>query len=209
MNNHNIITTRKIQFITLSSITLFAAALLLMPNIESQIASAQSAESTDTFQAKGYMGNLVLAPETLQSLNQSQDTNLNFINGGNWSFDVSNGKLQNFNVELTRHSLGGHEAETHIIDGLDNATALSATDGDNQIVLTGNNTQFKGLADIQTVESNNVWKDVPLTVFLINGHILNLGFDVAKTEGHFVNLPLFGVVTSLTEQSGQTNSTSN
>jgi hypothetical protein len=209
MNNHNTLTTSKLQFITLSSITLFAAVLLLIPNIESQIASAQSAGSTDTFQAKGYMGNLVLAPETLQSLNQSQDTNLNFINGGNWSFDVSNGKLQNFNVELTRHSLGGHEAETHIIDGLDNATALSATDGDNRIVLTGNNTQFKGLADIQTVESGKIWNDVPLTVFLINGHILNLGFDVAKTEGHFVNLPLFGVVTSLTEQSGQNNSTSN
>ena len=38
-------------------------------------------------------------------------------------------------------------------------------------------------------------------------HILNISFDVAKTEGHFVNLPLFGVVTSLTDQSNQTNST--
>ncbi len=196
------------KFYAIMSVTfLFVAALSLITNYDTHYALAQTPSIKDTFQARGDMGNLVLSPEALKSLNQSQDTNLNFIIAGNWSFDVSNGQLKNFNVELTRHSLGGHEAETHVINGLDNATVISPSSGNNQIVLMGNNTQFQGIADIKTVETNKIWKDVPITVFLINGHILNISFDVAKTEGHFVNLPLFGVVTSLTDQSNQTNST--
>jgi len=196
------------KFFAIMSVTfLFVTALSLITSYDTHYALAQTPSIKDTFQVRGDMGNLVLSPEALKSLNQSQDTNLNFIIAGNWSFDVSNGQLKNFNVELTRHSLGGHEAETHVINGLDNATVISPSSGNNQIVLMGNNTQFQGIADIKTVETNKIWKDVPITVFLINGHILNISFDVAKTEGHFVNLPLFGVVTSLTDQSNQTNST--
>lgn len=193
-----IITKTKVpRVMFLAGIAIFATALLLITNGQSSSVSAQTSNGTDTFQAKGVMGNLALSPDTLSSLNASKDTNLNFILGGNWSFDVSKGQLKDFKMELNRHSLVGHEVETHVIDGLDNATGLQ-TSGNNQILLMGNNTQFKGLADIKTVETGNVWEDVPVVVYLINGHILNTSFDVAKTQGHFVNLPLFGVVTSLT-----------
>lgn len=194
----------------LISAVLFTAAILLVTAVNSGNALAQSTNGSNTFSAKGTMGNLALSPETLQSLNTSKDTNLNYVLGGNWSFDVSDGQLKDFKVELNRHSLSGHPAETHIIKALDNATALTNMNGDNKIVLVGNNTQFKGLADIETVETGKVWKDVPLIAYLINGHILNISFDPAKTEGHFLNLPLLGIVTSLTERnSGQTNSTTN
>ena len=129
----------------------------------------------------------------------STDTNLNFVIGGDWSLDVSNGQVQDFKIELNRHSLLGHEVETHVIEGLTDVTPVTNITGNNEIVLVGNNTQFKGLADIRTVETGNVWEDVPIIAYLINGHILNISFDAAKTEGHFVNLPLMGVVTSLTE----------
>ena len=189
--------TKVPRAMSLAGIAIFATALLLITNGQSSSVLAQTSNGTDTFQAKGVMGNLALSPDTLSSLNASKDTNLNFILGGNWSFDVSKGQLKDFKMELNRHSLGGHEVETHVIDGLDNVTGLQ-TSGNNQILLMGNNTQFKGLADIKTVETGNVWEDVPMVVYLINGHILNTSFDVAKTQGHFVNLPLFGVVTSLT-----------
>ena len=177
--------------------------------INSNNVIAQTTGGVNTFSVEGYMGNLLLPPEAMESLNASQDTNLNFVIGGVWSFDVSNGELQDFKVELNRHSLSGHEVETHIIDGLDNATSITNTAGSNQIILIGNNTQFKGLADIETVETGKVWQDVPILAYLINGHILNIHFDAAKTEGHFVNLPLLGVVTSLTEgsSSNQANAT--
>ena len=190
------------------SAVVFTAAVLLVTATNSNNVMAQSTDGVNTFSAKGNMGNLVLPPEAMQSLNASQDTNLNFVTGGDWSFDVSNGQLQDFKVELNRHSLGGHEVETHVIDGLTDAAPLTNTTG-NEIVLVGNNTQFKGLADIQTTETGKVWEDVPIVAYLINGHILNISFDVAKSEGHFLNLPLFGVVTSLTEGSSgsQANST--
>src|SRR6476660_7400895 len=108
-----------------------------MTTVSNQNALSQTTKNNDTFQAKGYMGNLALAPQTLQQLNAAQDTNLNFINGGNWSFDVSKGQLKDFKVELTRHSLGGHNIETHVINGLKNATAYPSTNG-TQIILQGN-----------------------------------------------------------------------
>jgi hypothetical protein len=198
---------KRTPFIT--TIVLFTAMIVLIIVMNSNSVIAQSTEGVNTFSAKGYMGNLLLPPEAMESLNASQDTNMNFVIGGDWSFDVSNGQLQDFKVELNKHSLSGHEVETHIIDGLDNATSITNTAGNNQIILIGNNTQFKGLADIETVETGKVWQDVPILVYLINGHIHNVHFDAAKTEGHFLNLPLLGVVTSLTEgsTSNQANAT--
>lgn len=193
----------------MTSAVLFTAAVLLITATNSNNVMAQSTEGVNTFSAKGTMGNLVLSPEAMQSLNASQDTNLNFVTGGEWSFDVSNGQLQDFKVELNRHSLGGHEVETHVIDGLTDATPVTNTTGNNEIVLVGNNTAFKGLADIQTTETGKVWEDVPITAYLINGHILNISFDAEKTEGHFLNLPLLGVVTSLTEGSSSSSSQAN
>ena len=192
----------------LTSAFVLTAVILLVSAVNADNVVAQSTGNQNTFSAKGTMGNLALSPDTLKSLNASQDTNLNYILGGNWSFDVSNGQLQDFKAELNRHSLSGHPAETHVINALNNVTAVSNMTGNNVITLIGNSTQFKGLADIETVETGKVWKDVPLLVYLINGHILNISFDTAKTEGHFLNLPLLGVVTSLTEEnSSQTNST--
>jgi hypothetical protein len=185
----------------ITSVFLFAAVIVLASPTNNNNVLGQSTGGVNTFSAEGNMGTIALSPEALQSLNASQDTNLNFVLGGNWNFDVSNGQLQDFKVELNRHTLGGHEAETHVINGLDNATAITNTTGNNQITLIGNNTQFQGLANIETVETGKVWEDVPVLVYLINGHILNISFDVAKTEGHFLNLPLIGVVTSLTEGS--------
>lgn len=188
---------------------MFTAALILVAAMNGNYVNAQSTEGVNTFGANGYMGNLALSPAALQALNASQDTNLNFVLGGDWSFDVANGQLQDFKVELNRHSLSGHEVETHVINGLTDAAPLTNNTG-NEIVLIGNNTQFKGIADIQTLETGKVWKDVPILVYLINGHILNVSFDVAKTEGHFLNLPLIGVVKTITEGSdgSQANATS-
>jgi hypothetical protein len=190
---------KKTLFITTA--VLFTATIVLVTGMNSNNVIAQTTGGVNTFSAKGYMGNLVLPPEAMQSLNASQDTNLNFVIGGDWSFDVSNGQLQDFKVELNRHSLLGHEVETHVVDGLTDVTPVTNTTGSDEIVLVGNNTQFKGHADIKTVETGKVWEDVPIVAYLINGHILNISIDAAKTEGHFLNLPLMGVVTSLTEGS--------
>ena len=87
----NMIITEIPKVFSLAGGVLFVAAVLLITNTNSYSASAQTSEGIDTFQAKGVMGNLALNPDTLQSLNASQDTNLNFILAGNWSFDVSKG----------------------------------------------------------------------------------------------------------------------
>ena len=80
--------------------------MLLMTSVSSQNALSQTTKNNNTSKLKGYIGYLALPPETLQQLNSAKDTNLNFINGGNWSFDVSKGNLQDFKIYLTRHSLG-------------------------------------------------------------------------------------------------------
>jgi hypothetical protein len=47
------------------------------------------------------------------------------------------------------------------------------------------------------------WMDVPISGNLNNGNLLIINVDPAKTEHHFKGLPIYGTVTSLTDQSGK------
>jgi hypothetical protein len=64
------------------------------------------------------------------------------------------------------------------------------------------NTAIKGIADINT-DGKLKWKDVPVIVYLINGNVLNMQIDTTKTNDHFQGLPVFGTVTSLTDQNNK------
>jgi uncharacterized protein (DUF779 family) len=53
------------------------------------------------------------------------------------------------------------------------------------------------LADI-SVNGTVQWKDVSIIVDVINGRLLNVSIDNARTGNQFLSVPLFGIVASLT-----------
>lgn len=46
------------------------------------------------------------------------------------------------------------------------------------------------------------WNDVPITVHLLNGNIINIMVNPVKTDYHFKALPVYGTITSITDQNG-------
>jgi hypothetical protein len=161
-----------------------------------QTAIAQGPTTThDTFHAKGMIDSMasdVLADRPTSPLNQSAM----WVLGGNWNFDVNKGNLQDFKVNITMVMLDGKGFHTHSIDKLSNVSgiATSSSTPTPTISLTGNYTAFKGIADVNT-NGKLKWKDVvTVIVHIINGNILNLNFN---------GLPVFGTVTSLTDENNK------
>ncbi len=118
------------------------------------------------------------------------------IIAGNWSLGVSNGQVQNFKWDANAITLGGKANGSLSITKLTNTTGGITTPSAPTIKLEGNNTQFKGNADI-AINGKPVYTDVPIVFYLLNGKLVNLTIASAKTNNAFP-LPLFGIVTSLT-----------
>lgn len=72
--------------------------------------------------------------------------------GGNWSFSVSNGKLQGFKWGAQAYALNGKINWTFLVDGMINVSSFNieqpSTSG--PIKLVGNSTVFKGNVNINT-----------------------------------------------------------
>ncbi len=137
-----------------------------------------------------------------------------WILGGLWEFNVVEGNLTNFVVDIDMIKIDGTAAHKHTIERLDNASGMpmavsmpNASDlmteqPSTKIALEGNSTMFRGMADITTNE-NVQWKDVPVHLSLVNGNIIILNMDPSKTEDHFKGLPVFGTVELIVDENGK------
>jgi hypothetical protein len=78
-----------------------------------------------------------------------------------------------------------------------NATASensTSTDTESSVFaeIDGNNTSFEVLADIYT-DDELKWKDVRITVTVMNDQVIMIEIDPAVTENHFGDQPVFGM----------------
>lgn len=204
------------------SIATFAFSFLLVLNIDMlhgtsfQKAFSQPSEAINTFRAAGYTGqNLVIPPGVPQVLTSDNMTRalVGSVVGGNWSFSVNEGQLEDFNWEAIAYTLTGEVNGTFSVENIkDNATAIGtftddrtnnltavgpSTDVDESkdIQLIGNHTSIESTANI-IIDNETVWKDVPISLYLLNGNIVSLTISPYQTNNSFP-LPLYGVVTSL------------
>jgi hypothetical protein len=190
-------------------IIMVAIPLLLVTSISvlysntMQSVSAQAPAGIDTFNAKGFTGQIVFLPGGMSEISSSfkqfgLTPIVNSIIAGNWSFAVSNGQLQNFKWIVESITPNGKVTGSLSINGISNASNvnMSLPLSSSQIKLEGNHTSFKGNADIN-FNSKPVFTDVPVVVSLVNGKLINLSIETAKTS-NFFTVPLFGTITSLT-----------
>ena len=214
---HHILTTKKTITSTILGIILFVGSLSIIlattnNNNIIQLASAQtpatndttSSSSIDTFNAKGTISSLAADIITGTNATLGGHPEDIWVLGGNWSYGVMNGNLSDFNVNIIMTQLTGSGMHTHSIDNLRNATGeVSPLTNTTSVMLRNSNyTDFIGIADINTNDQVR-WKDVPITVHLLRGNIVNFNMDPIKTEDHFKGLPVFGTVTSITDQNNK------
>jgi hypothetical protein len=206
----------------------FLASLSVIPTIvlgnsviqsaEAQTEATTSSPSTHrTFHAEGVVGNLNLAPTTLESI-PPPEAIAGSVSGGNWSLDVVDGEVQNFTLTLMSVDANGKNFQKRelrdltnvqpgaVIPTIENATAgTSSSTGNNNtsqgIVLDGNSTSFTGNV-IGVSESGT---DARLSVIfnLVNGNLINVYLQIAAEPLlESDRLPIFGITTSLTDENG-------
>jgi hypothetical protein len=162
--------------------------------------SSTAVSNVDTLRAKGHISSL--ASDVLAGRPSANSSEI-WVLGGDWEFGIAKGNLTNLAVDITMSQIDGKGAHHHTIESLKNVTGAGSPDRSPQIALTnGNYTDFKGIADI-TTNGEIKWKDVPITVHLANGNIINFNIDPSKTEDHFKGLPVFGTVESIIDQNGR------
>jgi hypothetical protein len=173
---------------------------------QTQVSNSNTANSStavtniDTLRVRGQISSL--ASDVLAGRPSSNSSEI-WVLGGDWEFGVAKGNLTNLAVDITMSQIDGKEAHHHTIESLKNVTgAMSPNRGERIALTNGNYTDFKGIADI-TTNGEIKWKDVPITVHLANGNIINFNIDPSKTDDHFKGLPVFGTVESIIDQNGR------
>jgi hypothetical protein len=177
------------------------------------VASGNTTGQVDTFRAQGQISSL--ASDTLAGRTDNSSENVIWVLGGDWEFNVAEGNLTNFVVDVEMTQVDGTAAHMHTIESLQNASGMTMgapqaqqvdlmTDEPSSKIalINGNSTMFRGTANLTTNE-NVQWTDVPVHVTLFNGNILNIGLDPAKTEDHFKGLPVFGTVQTIVDENGK------
>lgn len=172
-----------------------------------------TANTVDTFRAQGQISSL--ASDTLAGRTNNSSENVIWVLGGDWEFNVADGNLTNFVVDIKMTNVDGTAAHKHSIEKLNNATGMpmgsqqpeqlelmTGQPGSKIALVNGNATMFRGTADLTTNE-NVEWTNVPVHVTLFNGNVINISIDPAKTEDHFKGLPIFGTVQSITDENGK------
>ena len=199
----NIPNTKNKLILTTITFMLLLSIVSISSNFrDSQSAEAQNASGTETFSASGYTGQtFVLPPSITQAPNPISQFNLSppvgSIIAGNWSFAVIDGKIQDFKWDAESVTLSGVVNGTASFSGISNSTGpIPPSTNDNIQLSENNNTYFKANADFN-INGRTVFQDVPITLYLLNGKLVNLSVDPVKTGGLFTT-PLFGIVTSLT-----------
>ena len=164
----------------------------------------QGKNAIKTFNAEGRISSL--AAGTLLGSNDtlgSHSADL-FVLGGDWNLTVTNGSLSDFNAEIMMTKFDGSGRHTHYIGVIENATSTDVEAINNESILLtrgGNFTHFMGASDIST-NGEIKWNDVPITVHLLNGNIINIMVNPVKTDYHFKALPVYGTIASITDQNG-------
>ncbi|MDN5847952.1 MAG: hypothetical protein L0H53_16960 [Candidatus Nitrosocosmicus sp.] len=167
----------------------------------------------DSFRAQGQISSI--ASDTLAGRTDNSTENVIWVLGGNWEFNVDNGNLTNFVVDIEMAKIDGTDAHKHTIEKLNNVTGMSllivnplkvdlmTNQPSSKIALVkDNSTMFRGTADLTTNE-NIQWKDVPVHVTIRNGNVLNLAISPLETKDHFKGLPVFGIVQSIVDENGK------
>jgi hypothetical protein len=171
----------------------------------SPLSTATNQSAKDTFNAHGTISGI--AADTMIGSNETLGSHSSdlFVLGGNWSLIVKGGNLSDFGADIAMMKFDGTQRHSHVIENMTNATgAVPPVTNENITLVSENYTAFMGSVDI------GEWKNVSITGNLNNGNLLILNVDPIKTEHHFKGLPIYGMVTSLTDlqQQNQTNMTS-
>jgi hypothetical protein len=187
-----------------------------------QTESSGVTHNITTFHAKGLIGTLLshlISEDVIRSLGFANSTNL--LNGtflaksairnalvgnisprvylaaGTWNLDVINGKVKDLIANFTQVTTTGINPHTHTITNYKPGNSSNSIELDS----TNKNLRINGYVDVwRNGQSVKNWINVPVKIYISRGNVISIDVDPMKTDFHFGGMPIFGIVTSLTDQ---------
>lgn len=162
--------------------------------------------SNSSFNAEGTINTILFlqdASNTTKPIVKDINTNSSskYILGGKWRIDVLKDNLTYFKSNFTMIEVDGRGIHFHTI--VYRPVSNESVDHDIKDRLgilykskSGNSSGFKCNVDIYT---NGVleWKDVPITVSLVNEKVIMMDINDKKSLEHFLKNPIYGLINSI------------
>jgi hypothetical protein len=156
----------------------------------SKTALAQpSNAATNTFEIDGQIASLVLGmPPNTKTVDMT--TVPKFILSGDWSMNVEQGNLTNFNASFYTGPVNGADNHTHQLGNfrVDNSSPIQLS-SDKSVSLSG-------ILDLGT-NGKEAWNDVNATVDISKGRSISIELADEDTERHFMGQQTYGIVERL------------
>lgn len=169
-------------------------------------------DEIDTFRAMGQISSLAYNISDIIAESTNSSGAAMWVLGGTWGLSVVDGNLTNFITDIKMSKIDGSSPHYHSIEKIGNAsgnyTIVKTESGnytlgsDKKIVLEGNSTAISGIADV-TTNGKVQWKNVPISLTILNGNVLNLVIGPPETDYHFKGLPVYGTVQSIMDETGK------
>jgi len=162
--------------------------------------------SNSSYNAEGTINTILF----LQDLSNStkpilKDINTNssskYLLGGKWRIDVLEDKLTYFKSNFTMIEVDGKGIHFHTI--VYKPLPNQSTDGDLQggigALYKNESNDYWGFKCNVDIYTNGVleWKDVPITVSLVNEKVIIMDINDKKSLEHFLKNPIYGLINSI------------
>lgn len=168
--------------------------------------------NNNTFLAEGTVNQLIpFSPST------TGGTEGPFLLGGDWVLSVNSGRVDDFEVRVVMVAEDGTLLHVHSIQNLTNVTSrispigveeqqqqgsqLGPDDNTSLSADPADTIAISGFADI-TTNGVTEWQDVAITITITNGNVISIIPNPGEID-HFYALPIYGIVRSLVDGSGQ------
>ena len=158
-----------------------------------------------SFNAEGTINTLLFSQDISNNTIPSiTDINTNhsskYLLGGKWRLDVLNDNVTYFKSNFTMIDINGRDVHFHTFVYKPGPPPVVSQVQNKQGILVKNETNnIAGFNCDVNIYTNGVleWEDVPIKVSLINEKIIMIEIKDKKSEVHFLNNPIFGLINSV------------
>lgn len=149
--------------------------------------------SIEPFTAQGQIASLTVPVSQAANTTLASDTgeNKSYVLAGSWNLDVQSSNATQFEANFTMVHTDGTGRHMHTIGSFE---PVSTMQQNASIFITGS-------SDI-TVNGTTQWSQVWVTLIIENNSTLTIGVNTEATENHFRGQPIFGIVESMRDESG-------
>ena len=154
-----------------------------------------NATSTSNMTSMNNMTSTMNETSTSNDTSVAEEMELPYVLAGDWTLEVQDGSVSDFAANFTMVHVDGTGRHTH---ELSNFVSSNST----TIDISGNGTSFIfGTVDVAS-DGEPKWTGADALVIIEKNNVISISLATEDTEDHFMGQPIYGIIDSMTDESG-------